>query len=305
MKAVPASCIGIVGVGMVGLALVALTLVAEARGQAPDQAALDQVLQTAASYIAHYEAAISAVVAQEDYQQVVQGAGVRGRSAPVARTTRADLLVLDIGRPGWVAFRDVYQVDGRPVRDHDERLSRLFADFTPDSMAQARRIADESARFNLNAGEFVINRTINTPMTALLFLRAANQSRSAFQFDKTERIGPVTCAVVRFTEQTAPRLIGTKDASPATGAFWIDPATGTVLRSELALRASLGPPGQSGQFLSAKLRVEFAEVAKLGLWLPAVMDETYEVRPGTQVIIGHAEYSDFRKFEVSTAVEVQ
>jgi hypothetical protein len=29
------------------------------------------------------------------------------------------------------------------------------------------------------------------------------------------------------------------------------------------------------------------------------------VRPGTQVIIGHAEYSDFRKFEVSTAVEVQ
>lgn len=302
MKAVTARCIRIVGAGMVGLALVALTIEVEARSQTRDQAALDTLIRAAAAYVARYEAAISAVVAQEDYQQVVQ-TGWRG--APAARTTRADLLVLDLGQPGWVAFRDVYQVDGRPVRDHDERLSRLFADFTPDSMAQARRIADESARFNLNAGEFVINRTINTPMTALLFLREANQSRSEFQLGKTERVRAVECAVVRFTEQTTPRLIGTNDASPATGTFWIDPATGTVLRSDLALRASLGPRSRAGQFLSAKLRVEFAEVTKLGLWLPAVMDETYEVRPGTQVIIGHAEYSDFRKFEVSTDVEVQ
>ncbi len=292
-----------------------VVFVAAARGapgpQAPDDSRVAAVLRSAGAYVAGYERAIAAVVAQEDYQQVVRGAlgvavtpnGSRfAATGPVARTTRADLLVLDLGEPGWVAFRDVYEVDGRDVRDHDERLANLFADFKPDSIEQARRIAAESARFNLNAGSFVVNRTINTPMTALLFLRGSNQARSDFRLDGTERVAGVPCVVLRFTERATPRLIGTRDGSPARGTFWIDEATGRILRTELELRLVID---REGQFLNAKLRVEFADVERLGLWLPSVMDETYDVRPGSQVIMGHAEYSEFRRFDVTTDTDVE
>jgi hypothetical protein len=123
------------------------------------------------------EASLLGVVAQEDYQQVVLPPGGRALST-VTRRTQAYLLVIDVGQPGWVAFRDVFEVDGRPIRERDERVSRLLSQVTPDSLEKARRIAVESARFNLHASGVKIDRTINTPMTGLLFLRAAiNRAR--------------------------------------------------------------------------------------------------------------------------------
>jgi hypothetical protein len=40
-----------------------------------------------------------------------------------------------------VAFRDVFEVDGQPVRDRAERLSQLLATFSADSLDQAIAIA--------------------------------------------------------------------------------------------------------------------------------------------------------------------
>ena len=47
----------------------------------------------------------------------------------------------------FASFRDVFDVDGRPVRDRDQRLQKLFLS-APAATAidQAQRIADESAR---------------------------------------------------------------------------------------------------------------------------------------------------------------
>ena len=75
---------------------------------------------------------------------------------------------------------------------------------------QARRIADEGARFNLSPQRFAFNRTLNVPMTALRFLRRPNQHRSTFRVDRVEP----SRVVLRFKEEATPRLIGSEDGAP-------------------------------------------------------------------------------------------
>ena len=49
---------------------------------------------------------------------------------------------------GWLGFRDVIEVDGKPVTNRRDRLQALFQSGAPDLTA-ARRIADEGARYNI------------------------------------------------------------------------------------------------------------------------------------------------------------
>ena len=42
-----------------------------------------------------------------------------------------------------------------------------------------------------------------------------------------------------------------------------------------------------------------------GLWVPTVMDETYELSATRQTLTGHATYSDFREFKVTTSEDIK
>jgi len=190
---------------------------------------------------------------------------------------------------------------GLPVRDREERLGRILQNVTPDSLEQARRIAVESARYNLDPESTRINRTINVPMTALLFLRGANQSRSSFRLGKPDRVGGVACVTLQFTESGQPRLIRTADDAPAEGTFWIDMANGgRIVKTEVRMRS-----GTAGQSVRSKTAVTYARVDKLDLWVPVVMDETYEVAAAGPTVMGHATYSDFREFKVTTSADIK
>src|SRR4051795_589872 len=85
----------------------------------------DQTLRLAGAYVLQYERAIQGLMVQEDYEQVVLPTRQSVPSA-ASRKLRSELLILGAGRFGWIAFRDVFEVDGRPVRDREERLSRLL-----------------------------------------------------------------------------------------------------------------------------------------------------------------------------------
>jgi len=280
---------------------------------------LDAALAAVARYIDQYERRISAIGAEEQYDQAVDStssavvlnplaspAAVPSRAAAaestvmrttVTRRTRANIMTLSRGALGWVSFRDVFEVDGRPVRDREERLSRILQDVRPESLEQARQIAVESARYNLNAGGTRIDRTINVPMTALMFLRGANQSRSAFRLGRPERVGGVPCVTLQFIEQGLPRLIRTNDNAAAQGTFWIDMgAGGRVIRTELRVQSA----GGSGP-VRAKAVVIYAQVDTLNLWVPMEMNETYDVPSQRQTVTAHATYSDFREFKVTTS----
>ena len=56
-----------------------------------------------------------------------------------------------------------------------------------------------------------------------------------------------------------------------------------------------------GQLVHSQTTVSYARIDKLGLWLPAAMDDAYEVPATGQVVTGHATYSDFRTFTVTTS----
>jgi hypothetical protein len=280
------------------LSIAILSLLSSANSLGARQAATaDETLRLAGEYVQQYERAIQGLVVQEDYQQVVVS-NRAGATSAGSRKLRSDLLVFNGGRFGWIAFRDVFAVDGRPVRDREERLSRLFAQaVTPDSLRQARSLAAEGSRFNLNAPGVVVDRTINTPMVALMFLRTAEQQRSAFRLGKTSQIDGRPCVTLDFRERAKPALIGSNAEATTEGTFWIDAEAGRVLQSELRVESLLG----TRLFVKARSVGKYARVAKLDLWLPNSMDEQYELDPGRQLITGHAIYSDFRQFAVTTS----
>jgi hypothetical protein len=259
----------------------------------------DQTLRLAGAYVLQYERAIQGLMVQEDYQQVVLTR--QSASSAASRRLRSELLMVDAGRFGWIAFRDVFEVDGRPVRDREERLSRLLGHVTADSIQQARSLVAEGSRFNLNAPGVVVDRTINTPMVALMFLRPSEQRRSVFKFGKTTQINGLTCVSLGFNERDKPALIGSNADATTQGTFSIEADTGRVVQSELRMESVVG----TRLLVRARLGVKYAPVAKLDLWLPESMDEQYEIEPGRQSITGHASYSDFRQFNVTTSEDIK
>jgi hypothetical protein len=86
--------------------------------------------------------AVTAVVAEE-YVQAIP-------SERRGRRMKSELIMIAESANGWVEFRDVFEVDGKPVRDRDQRIVNLFMRPTNGAIAQGRRIADESARFNIS-----------------------------------------------------------------------------------------------------------------------------------------------------------
>ena len=85
----------------------------------------------------------------------------------------------------WQPFRDVFEVDHIPIRDREQRLAKLFLGNKTDSETQerARAIADESARYNLGA----VQRTINNPVFALMFLQPDAREHFKFTMGKPDR----------------------------------------------------------------------------------------------------------------------
>ncbi len=80
-------------------------------------------------------------------------------------------------------------------------------------------------------------RILNIPLEALRFLRKPNQSRSQFEIAGEERADIGTVVVLTFKEQAKPRLISSPLDAAASGRFWIEAASGTVVRSELKMSA--------------------------------------------------------------------
>jgi hypothetical protein len=265
-----------------------------------EQLDLRAVMTRAGAYVDKYHQDFSLLLADERYLQQVRDTA-RGQAgdpkrppADTAATERRVLIsefalvrVEDTDRTLWLAFRDVVDVDGRAVRDRQERLQRLFRSPAADALAQARAIAFESARYNI--GDVV--RTVNVPTLALEFLEPAAQKRSRFRKVKEEMAGSVRAWVVSLEERARPTIIKTVQGQDVKtkGLVWIDPDTGRILRSELAPKLQRG--------LAARVTTSYAPDERLGLWVPIRLTEVYE--SGSRAITGEATYSNFRRFETA------
>jgi hypothetical protein len=134
-------------------------------------------------------------------------------------------------------------------------------------------------------------------MMALRFLRGPNQPRSRFKFEGIKKVDGLTLALVSFEERSQPRLIASEDDAAARGRFWIEPATGRVVRSELSF--------QTGRKIIVRslVRVQYADEPTLKLWMPVSMQEDYFVEG--VLLEGKASYGNFRRFTVATSTEVK
>jgi hypothetical protein len=267
-------------------------------GQAdPGDQSPKAVLAQVARYLSEYEKQATAVVLEEHYRQrlTVERAG-----PPETRRLRSDVLLISDTELEWMGFRDVFEVDGRAVRDRDQRLTKLFLGERGGALEQARRIALESSRYNLNASHVIVERSINMPMTALRFLVGEHQWRSEFKSLGPKILDGAETILLEFSEREKPRLITTGDDSPASGRFWIDPRAGAILRSELLLDVRNDAYKLN---LTVRVRVSFARDEKLEMWLPVEMDEEY--RTGRVHITGNATYTNPRRFGVTTTEKIK
>lgn len=286
------------------LAIVATTALAAApRPQSPPD--LATVLQRAGAYVTRFYEQLSAIVAEEDYRQKWDR-GVVGFGPKIdRRRLRSDLALLrPVGSDDWLQSRDVFEVDGAPVRDREERLTRLFLEPSPNLDAQIGRIKSESARYNLGD----IERNLNTPLFALQILLPRQQTRFKFKRARDRDVATIHLApdeagvfhastevwAIDYDEVGHPTLIRTGQPSPtkdlpAHGRFWVEPQTGRVLMTEL--RAG-------NRDVHGTIDVSYQSEPLLGVFVPIEMREEYADGRGSH-ITGIATYGKFRQFQVN------
>lgn len=265
-----------------------------------EEPSLDIVLARAADYVTDFRPRLSGIVAEERYEQRATTPPTTSfRSYTVQyRELRSDfLLVRPEGEDRYFEFRDVFEVDGSPVRDREERLTRLFLDNSTSAARQIRRIGSESARYNIGD----VERTLNTPTLALVFLLPSYQPQMSFSrvTDTSPQLagewgGPADSSdlwVVGYEEVPPNTLVrgrGGKDL-PAEGRFWIEPTAGGVLVSEIVIE---------DPEVRASVDVRYESDPAVGHLVPVEMRERYENRRNGTRVEGTATYSRFRRFQV-------
>jgi hypothetical protein len=272
-----------------------------APGLAAQEPTLKDALRNVAAYVANFQRQLSTIVAEETYvQEIKHQQTALGHPILLPRRLRSDLmLVRPANADRYVEFRDVFEVDGSPVRDRDERLTRMLND--PGAGDSLSAIIRESARYNIGN----IERNVNTPLLALQFLDAASQSR--FTFKRELRSAPVlrdssarvvTDAplfkvstetwIVAYQERRRNTIVRTPrgDDLPARGRFWINPESGAVLMSELVIQ---------GGDLTATITVSYQSEPLMGFLVPVEMRETYIAL--RERVEGRATYGRFRSLK--------
>lgn len=252
---------------------------------------VDELLFRANESVISFERLFSNAVAEEQYvQRIVRVDGTVVRE----RRLRSDLLLILLpGADRWLGFRDVFEVDGAPVRDRDQRLQILFLSESRPAVEQARAISEESARFNIGD----VTRTVNLPTLALGFLHPLHQHRFMFEKIDEEVIGDRRAWVTRYSEHVRPTIVKLRggDDAFAHGRLWLDVDTGQALRTELIL-------GDGASTVRTTITVEYRRDESLDTWVPETMVELYDnpTNPRADRIEATATYSNFRQFGVST-----
>ena len=277
----------------------AAAFVVTAANAAAAQTDVSVLIDRAGAYVEQFQRDFGSVVAEERYEQKLHripnptntSVQQRGGSGPQETTLVSDFLLVEVKGEGWLPFRDVFERDGKRVRDREERLAAIFLKGGRNAFDQARAVMDEGARYNIGN----INRNINTPTLPLAFLTTRHRRRFEFKLGKRDDSDPGV--EIEFRETGRPTFVSTTGGRdlPVSGRFWISEADGTVLRTELnALDTGV----------EAHITVSYQKDDGIGLFAPARMEERYRRPRDPMEVQGVATYSRFRRFQVSTSEEL-
>lgn len=214
------------------------------RAQETDGAAA--LVAKAGAYVEEYTKQFSALVGEErQTQRIVRADG----SIKKQRDLVSDVLLVEVGE-ATLPFRDVIMVDGKAVRNRQERLRKLFIEAPKTALKQGQAIAKESSRYNIGFGR---------SLEGLMFPLAIVHSGLASGF----RFAPTTEGV-SFEEFRSPSSIGQMTRSGRRdmflkGRLGIDPERGRLLSGSLV--------ADNGE-LEITIEVRYREDATLHLLVP-------------------------------------
>lgn len=274
---------------------IALLTAAAATGsfhaQSPETEA---IVDRAADYVADYTRDFVGIVAEESYRQEVRAAPDRDlRGFPVdgprqKRDLKSDVLLVrgPVGER-WMQFRDVFEVDGKPIRDRAERLAKLFLEPWSSAQQQVQAITAESARYNIGG----ISRDVNLPVLALSVLDPENRPWFSFTARRKNDSVPGGLWELEYREERGRTMIRTNHgvAMPARGKLTVEGGSGRILATELEA---------DNDSVRAQIGVTYRAEPTVGLHMPREMREKYLTTAGS-TIEGRATYTKFRRYQVT------
>lgn len=263
---------------------------------------LRDLLHRAGDYVRKYHVSLTTVVAEELYvQKAIRTTKVSSADRwslqavgddDEERTLRSDFALVRgaEGEDLWLAIRDVFEVNGQPVVDGRSRLDLLLRESRGSLKARARAIAIEQAKYNVGH----VYRTINVPTLPLEFLLPDRQSRFRFKRTGTSTLSGISAVALAYEERSRPTFIRTPGGRDivSRGTFWIDPANGHVLKTELSTAEDRG--------VRSRITVTYGFEPRLDLLMPMSMHEEYAA--GSTQITATATYSNFRRFETESRI---
>jgi len=272
--------------------------------------ALDSVLAQAGEYVTNYNKTFRLLVAEESYEQIMRpygnsrndllasGPPLGEMGTPKVRTMRsAFALVAFPDAHAWMAFRDVFEVDGKALRPEKNRLERAFTDTPQDALEMARAFTDETLKYNFG----VTKRDVNVPTFPLMALMPLAQQGFAFTKKGEKRVNNAPAWVIEFNETQRPALARTADGTskPARGELWVEPGSGRVVKTRLVFDTLDAYPDMRmrqekyADFPRVTIDVTYRPDAALKAWLPVEMQESYMRRE--EVVTCKLTYAGFRE----------
>ena len=199
----------------------------------------------------------------------------------------------------WFGVRNVLTVDQRRVDGKPADFARILAQSPVSAAQQVEAITVDNRRYDI--GDFI--RTVNVPTFPLKILHSSNVGRFVFEKGDQKKIGNTTAWEIRFSEASHPTIIrDVNDNDQAQhGSLWIDPDTGTILKTETRINAR--PLRFLGKVtLKVTLIVTYKLSSKLNMLVPDMMEERYDSESNR--VDATATYSNFRRFETEVKLDI-
>ena len=270
-----------------GTLLLCALLTAPLRAQLADD--LSAVVARTAAYAQDYGNRLTNVVCEERQTQHIVN---RDGRVTQQRTLRSDVLIVKSGSLAPQLFRDVIDVDGKPVRDREKRVAKLFLEGTRPDLDQWKRVASEGARYNIGTKR----RAFDGWWITMALLRRQPAAASGVRYARTGE-------GFRLDEEPTSSRPATRGPLQGFPLFaHIDAAIGPdgeVRRSKLLLDNPQHPVRFTAE-------VEYSNNSELRLLLPTEVREQFErfQRRGDDRLEVSSFYSQCRQFQVSTEERV-
>lgn len=284
----------------------------------PQAPSLENVLSRAGEYVTAFHQSTRLIIADESYVQIYRAYADHTRelfdttAAPIGqwtghtpRETRSEFAL--VARPDsddWSAFRGVFQVGGKTLRPERNRLERALTGSSATPLADARRISNESLKYNLGSAP----RDVAVPTFALLPLMPGLQKGFTFTKKGEKKAGNTTVWVIGYAETQRPTLVTTADGmpQPVRGELWIEPASGRVVKTRVVFDSLDAYPDMKQRperyksFPRSIIDVTYGPEPKLNMWLPVEMKENHDRQ--VDIVTCTATYSNYRRLDLPGGV---